>query len=89
MKTFIFQNTKKNQAWRSKDLMTVSTLDILASGNARNLKKKQIYIQESLRRAHSDFCSFIRWEFTSKTMNLYPEWFVQQSCLRNVRPNHP
>ena len=80
VKTFLFQNAKKTRMKKSI-FYWVSIKDILASRKARNFCKKGkiIFIKNSLRWAQSGFCSFNRLEVTSKTINLYQEWLVQQS----------
>ena len=89
VKTFLFQNAKKSRMKKSI-FYWVSIKDILASRKARNFCKKGkiIFIKNSLRWAQSGFCSLNRLEVTSKTINLYPEWLVQQVCFRDVKLNH-
>ena len=73
---------QKNQASKKLVfLIAVSNKDILASKNARHFCKKGELnsIKKSLRWAQSGFCSFYHLEVTSKTINLYLEWLIQQS----------
>ena len=73
IKTFIFKNAEKIKYEKVNFLITVSTKDILACRKARHSSKK------SLRWAQFGLCSFNCLDVTSKTINLYPEWLVQQN----------
>ena len=81
------QKKKKNE----KDIIwdIASTKNISASREARNFLKKGklIFIKKSLRWAQSGFCSFNRFEVTSKTINMYLKWLVQQGLFKSCEIN--
>ena len=91
IKTFIFENAEKIKHEKVSFLMAVSTEDILVSKKAKHFCKKGELnsIKKSLRWAQSGFCSFNCLEVTIKTINLYPEWLVQQNEFQICETKSP
>ena len=83
MKTLIFKNDKKKSRIKSifQTILLGISQPLKKLGNF--LKKgKLIFIKKSSRWAQSSFCSLSYSKVTSKIINLYQEWLVQQRFLK-------
>ena len=91
VKTVIFKICENNNNRKSKNSASPFSSDISASRAARKFffKSKLIYIEKSKRWAQSAYCSFNRLEMASKTVKLFPDWWVCKICTQTVEQDHP